>query len=123
MIMTTMIQWATAVSCLLAVSNGFTIPPSTHRSTALAMSMRPTYDALAQKVVQTLGLHPTDFTASYSAQSWNCNDVSGTAEWMSEASPKWLTGVSLCTRVKSDGTNEQLTINIWYVQGSVLFSL
>lgn len=79
------------------------------------MSMRPTFEALSAKVVQTFGLQRTDFTEMYNGQAWHCpaTGTSGTAEWMSEASPKFLTGVSLTTRANPDGSNEQLSIHIW----------
>jgi hypothetical protein len=82
---------------------------------ALSMSMKPTYEALSSKVVEKLGLQATDFTESYNVNTWSCptTGITGTSDWLSEASPKYLTGVSLCTRANGDGTNEQLTVNVW----------
>lgn len=84
-------------------------------SSTLSMSMKPTYEAISSKVVQKLGLQTTDFTESYNVNTWSCSNtgITGTAEWMSEASPKYLTGVSLCTRVNGDSSDEQLTVNVW----------
>ena len=86
---------------------------STKDQSVLAMSMRPTYDDLTQKVKSALNLQATDFTQTYNAQQWQAGNTMGTADWWTETSPQYLTGVSTCTRVNTDGTNEQCMINIW----------
>lgn len=97
------------------MADGFAFTKYTSSTSELAMSMKPTYDAMSNKLVEKLGLQPTDFTESYNVNKWSCTNsgVAGTAEWMTEASPKYLTGVSLCTSVNRDGTNEKLTVNVW----------
>lgn len=95
--------------------DGFTVRSPQRQATHLH-SLKPVFESLAGQAVQTLGLQETDFTDTYNARTWASNTATGTAVWLSEASPKWLTGVSLCTRINNDGTNEQLTINIWYVE-------
>lgn len=102
---------------LLVGGDGFTFTKQVgdFSRSALSMSMRPTIEALCSKVVDKLGLQGTDFTESYNVNTWSCptTGISGTCNWLSEASPRYLTGVSLCTRANGDGTNEQLTVNIW----------
>lgn len=77
------------------------------------MSLKPTYDTLSAKVVEKLGLKETDFTETFEGKTWTCptTGATGTAEWMDEESPKFLTGVTLATR--QEGTDEQLTLNVW----------
>lgn len=93
------------------LKNGNTFRP--RGSHAMHMSMRPTYDALSAKVVEKLGLQETDFTETFEGKTWSCPNTgtTGTAEWMSEESPKFLTGVTLATR--QEGATEKLTLNVW----------
>ena len=82
-------------------------------STSL-QSMKDTLETVGDQVIQKFGLQATDFSDTFNAKTWTTDSgVFGTAVWMSESSPKWLTGVSLCTQVNSDGTNEQLSVNVW----------
>mmetsp|Transcript_1383 Transcript_1383/g.1988 ORF Transcript_1383/g.1988 Transcript_1383/m.1988 type:complete len:297 (-) Transcript_1383:434-1324(-) len=112
-----------------ASSNGFSFAPPDYVNTKtlssknqsfrssltqLKMSLKEsTYDALSSKITMKLELQTTDFTQTYEGDSWKCSKtgVEGTAEWMSESSPKFLTGVSYCTRNGSSG-DEQM-INVW----------
>lgn len=83
----------------------------------MSASLSSTFDELSAKVIDKLGLQATDFTESYDAKTWSSpNGVSGTAEWLAEASPKYLTGVSLLTTKKEHDKHQQQewTINIWY---------
>ena len=75
------------------------------------MSLRPLHDSLCNQVSQRLGLQVTDFCDSFGASSWSSPVASGTAAWLAEASPQYLTGVSYLTRQQQQ--NEDLTINIW----------
>merc|ERR1740124_751733 len=87
---------------------------SSSSSLALRMSLKPTYESLCTKVVEKLGLKETDFTETFEGKTWACSvtGATGSAEWMDEASPKFLTGVTMATQ--QDKTNgEQLTLNIW----------
>jgi len=111
-----------ALSCICSsTTTGFTIPvarslrtTTTTTTTTSLDSMKDTLESLGDKVIQKFGLQGTDFCDTFNAKTWvSDSGVYGTAMWMSESSPNWLTGVSLCTRVNSDATNEQLTINIW----------
>jgi hypothetical protein len=80
----------------------------------LCMSLRPVYDELCQVATQKLALKVTDFASSYQAQTWSTPSAEGSAEWLAETSPQYLTGVSTHTRVNSSGPKrEELTINIW----------
>jgi hypothetical protein len=80
--------------------------------TQLSMSLQPLYDTLCSKVSEQLGLQATDFCETYGAATWQSDSgAQGTAAWLSEASPKFLTGVSTCTLFK--GLTEELTINVW----------
>jgi len=100
--------------------NGFTIQqPTVINSSPLTtstslQSMKGTYDEISAKVTQQLGLQATDFSQTFQAQTWSDPNtgVSGTAEWMSEISPKFLTGASLCSRVGGN-SGEEFTVNIW----------
>ncbi|GKY98226.1 hypothetical protein MPSEU_000780300 [Mayamaea pseudoterrestris] len=79
---------------------------------SLQMSLRPLHDSLCNQVTQKLGLQVTDFTDSFGASSWSSSSgASGTAAWLSEANPQFLTGVSYLTR--QDGQQEDLTLNVW----------
>lgn len=77
-------------------------------------SLKPLYDELAASVTSKFGLQRTDFTDTYGtgAGSWQSGASSGTADWLSESSPQFLTGVSTCTRTQSFPM-EELTINVW----------
>jgi hypothetical protein len=78
------------------------------------MSLQPLYDTLCSKVSAQLGLQATDFCETFEAATWQSSKngiVQGTAAWLSEVSPQFLTGVSTCTRV--EGLSEELTINVW----------
>jgi hypothetical protein len=77
------------------------------------MSLQPLYDTLSSKVSAQLGLQATDFCETFEAATWQSDTagVQGTAAWLSEASPQYLTGVSTCTRIQ--GSSEELTINVW----------
>jgi hypothetical protein len=76
------------------------------------MSLQPLYDSLCSKVSAQFGLQVTDFCETFEAATWQSNTgVQGTAAWLSEASPQFLTGVSSCTRI--EGPAEELTINVW----------
>lgn len=79
------------------------------------MSLRPVYDELCQKVGAQFDLKYTDFTSVIGGQSWECPTASGTAEWLDESSPRFLTGVSFLTRENDPaiGLLEELTINVW----------
>jgi len=104
-----------AILCILPGISAFALVPQhrSNRPSALKMSMRDTYDRLTSKVTDKLGLQGTDFAAAYEGSSWESElGVKGTAVWMSEISPKYLTGVSYCTR-QGGATTEELTINIW----------
>jgi len=76
--------------------------------------MKSTYDEVTSKVYQTLGLQVTDFTQTFNAQTWSdpTSGVNGAADWLSEANPKFLTGVSYCSRVGGNA-GEVFTLNIW----------
>jgi hypothetical protein len=85
---------------------------SHHKQTQLSMSLQPLYDTLSSKVSEQLGLQATDFCETFEAATWqSTTGVQGTAAWLSEVSPQFLTGVSTCTRV--EGAAEELTINVW----------
>lgn len=86
---------------------------SSQQTTQLSMSLQPLYDTLSAKVSVQLGLQETDFCETFEAATWQSSDngVQGTAAWLSETSPQFLTGVSTCTRV--EGPAEELTINVW----------
>lgn len=87
---------------------------SPRRDHALSMSLRPLYNDLSAAVANRLGLKVTDFCETLQAQTWKGSTAEGTAEWLAEASPQYLTGVSTCTRINnSSGPKEELTINIW----------
>jgi hypothetical protein len=73
--------------------------------------MKPLYDSLCSQVTQKLGLQVTDFADTFGASSWSSPVASGTAAWLSESSPQYLTGVSFLT--KQQQQREDLTINIW----------
>lgn len=84
------------------------------------MSLGATYETLTKQVTEKLGLQQTDFTSSYEADVWSCSQspdvqISGTSLWLSEASPKYLTGASFCTHTHSSPQQDQATytINIW----------
>jgi hypothetical protein len=84
---------------------------SSASSSSLKMSMKPVYDNLVNQVNGQLGLQSTDFTSVYETQSWADGGSSGTAEWLAEASPQFLTGVNQCTRMNNG--KEELTLNVW----------
>jgi hypothetical protein len=71
------------------------------------------FDELSSKVTEKLGLQTTDFTESYGGKTWSDGTQSGTAEWLTEISPKLLTGVSLLSRTTNDGSKQEWTMNIW----------
>lgn len=81
------------------------------------MSMKPAFDALSSKVQDKLELQATDFTEVTGGKSWSCSvsGSSGTAEWFSELSPKFLTGVTFSSRTNPYGKGhvEEFMINIW----------
>jgi hypothetical protein len=77
------------------------------------MSLQP-LTTLSSKVSEQLGLQATDFCETFEAATWQTSpagEVQGTAAWLSETSPQFLTGVSTCTRL--EGLAEDLTINVW----------
>jgi hypothetical protein len=86
-----------------------------HKHVVLSMSMRPAYDNLCATVSSKFSLKVTDFAQAYQAQSWRGSSAEGTAEWLAEASPQFLTGVSTCTRNNyySGHKKEELMLNIW----------
>lgn len=77
--------------------------------------MEGTYTTLFDQVNAALGLQQTDFTATYlnGGTSWTCpmTGSKGTAEWYSESSPQFLTGVSKCSQVDVGGA--EFSINVW----------
>jgi hypothetical protein len=80
----------------------------------LNMSLRPVYDELCQTVSQKLALKVTDFSSTYQAQTWQSSVANGSADWLAESSPQFLTGVSMCTRLNNNNLKrEELTLNVW----------
>ena len=114
---TTMIRcFLTLLPLLLCWGHAFTIPTTSVRSSMSLNSMKDTLETIGDQVIAKFALQATDFCDTFNAKTWvSDSGVYGTSMWMSESSPNWLTGVSLCTRVNSDGTNELLTVNVWYV--------
>jgi len=87
---------------------------------SVADNLVSTYDTLTTQITEALGLQPTDFTASYDADYWSISPssdttLSGTSLWLSESSPRYLTGVSFCTSKATSPQQEEssYTINIW----------
>lgn len=76
--------------------------------------LAPTFDTLFSKVDEKFGLQVTDFADTYDGQTWQCPTTgnSGAADWYSESSPQYLTGVSK-TSVWTSGVGDAHTINIW----------
>lgn len=105
----------TGSSSRTAAAAATTTTTTFFRSTSsLHMSLQPTYESMCGKVVEKLGLQESDFTEAFEGKTWTCSTTgaTGTAEWMSEASPKFLTGVTMATR-RDETNGEQLTLNIW----------
>ena len=92
---------------------GFLLPKNTAQR--LSMSLRPVYDELLGTVSSRLNLKITDFAQVYGGQVWRSPTAEGTAEWLAEASPQYLTGVNACTRLNHGSTSkhEELTLNVW----------
>ena len=128
-LMTHLFLLALAIPETLAFA-GISFKALRHPNGALPMSlhvedmMSSTYKSLTTQIMDKLGLQQTDFTASYEADAWSWSnspktEISGTSLWLSEASPKYLTGASFCTqRSKHILDHGQLdencyTINIW----------
>jgi len=86
----------------------------TMKKTPLKMALEPTFDTLFSKVTEKFGLQVTDFAETFDGQNWQCPKTgnSGTADWYSESSPQYLTGVSKST-VWTSGIGDSYTINIW----------
>jgi len=87
--------------------------PSEVTKSQLQMSLRPVYDEMTASVSSQFGLQRTDFTDTYNAATWQAASAQGTADWLAEASPQYLTGVSFCTRMNQNFPKEELMINIW----------
>jgi hypothetical protein len=82
----------------------------------LKMSLRSVYDELCQTVSHKFALKVTDFSSTYQAQTWKSSVAEGSADWLAESSPQYLTGVSLCTRINNKDITvkrEELTLNVW----------
>ncbi len=84
-----------------------------HMSSTSSSHLATLFDELSSKVTEKLGLQTTDFTESYGGKTWSDGTQSGTAEWLTEISPKLLTGVSLLSRTTNDGSKQEWTMNIW----------
>uniref|UniRef100_A0A7S1G3L1 Uncharacterized protein n=1 Tax=Corethron hystrix TaxID=216773 RepID=A0A7S1G3L1_9STRA len=80
---------------------------------SLSMSMEPLHASLVTTLTERLGLVTTDFTEVYGGQNWECpsTGAKGSAEWIAESSPKFLTGMTSSTTTSTSG--EDLTINVW----------
>lgn len=107
-------------SSFVQTTQPWTTPHDSWVSTKLSMSLQPVYDELCNTVASRLGLQRTDFTDQLGASTWQASSgVQGAADWWSETSPKFLTGVTTCTRKNAGGggsggaMQEELTINIW----------
>eukprot|EP00636_Phaeomonas_parva_P003918 CAMPEP_0118851182 /NCGR_PEP_ID=MMETSP1163-20130328/717_1 /TAXON_ID=124430 /ORGANISM="Phaeomonas parva, Strain CCMP2877" /LENGTH=270 /DNA_ID=CAMNT_0006783473 /DNA_START=130 /DNA_END=942 /DNA_ORIENTATION=+ len=60
---------------------------------------------------ERLGLEGSDYTQSLGMQSFNAGGVQGSADWLKEASPKYLTGVSTSSVTANGKTT--MTIEAW----------
>lgn len=79
----------------------------------LRISLKETYDELRTSISNKFDLQTTDFTETYECQTWSKGDTKGTADWLQEASPQFLTGASFYTKSNSQFSSEEYTINIW----------
>ena len=97
------------------LSSGTSFVPRVSPQSQLHSTSSSTADSIFGQIQGALGLQLTDFTSTYLGDSneWLCEKtaVKGSAEWYSEASPKYLTGVSKTSQVSAQGS--QYAINVW----------